>query len=118
MGSPNHADSGVWDTIFASPVVVAAARVVVLSAAAVLLFGGLYIAVSILYRMRHGQWLHRAGPFEAHLTEEAEDGLEDEGPLLERCTAAVEENAILRAKLAEGDRQLKELIDILKTKHF
>jgi hypothetical protein len=109
MGSPKHPDPTVWETIFASPVTIVAARVVVLSAAAVLLFGGLYIAASILYRMRHGQWLQRAGPFEAHLAEEGEGRAEERGALRELYTEAVKENDALTAELANRDRQLKAL---------
>lgn len=109
MGSSKHPDSTVWDTIFASPVVVVAARVVILSAAIVLLFGGLYIAASILYRIRHGQWLRRAGPFEAHLAEAGEEGLESEQALQKRYGETVEENEVLIAELAERDEQLEQL---------
>jgi hypothetical protein len=110
MGSSKQLDTGVWETIFASPVVVGAARVVILSAAVVLLFGGLYLAISILYRMRHGQWLRRAGPFEAHLAEEGEAGLEEESAaLIEGLTEVSRENELLIAELGERDRQLREL---------
>lgn len=110
MGSPKRSDPTVLETIFASPVVVGAARIVVLSAAVVLLFAGLYIAASILYRMRHGQWLQRAGgPFEAHLAEEGRGRAEGAEDLAELFAETVEENAILRAKLTERDRQAREL---------
>lgn len=118
MGSPNHANPGVWETIFASPLVVVAARVVILSAAAILLLAALYIAISIVYRMRHGQWLHRAGPFEAHLAERGEGAVDNRGAARELFAAAIAENSALRAKVAERDRQLKELADTMKTKHF
>jgi hypothetical protein len=106
---PHKDDPTVLDTIFASTFVIAAARVVLLSAAVVLLFGGLYIAASTVHRMRHGQWLHRAGPFEAHLAEEAEEELEDVDMILELYAEAVEENEGLATRLAERDQQLEEL---------
>jgi hypothetical protein len=109
MASPKHPDPTVWDTIFASPLVIVAARVVILSAAIVLLFGGLYIAVSILFRMRNGQWLQRAGPFEAHLAEVGEGEVGDARALRKLYADAVEENTALRALLAKRDRQVKEL---------
>lgn len=111
-----HADPTVWDTIFASPVVIAAARVVILSAAAVLLFGGLYIAISILHRMRHGQWLRRAGPFGAHLATDGGLGGAD-SLLIDRYTAAVERNEVLTAALVESDRELWKQ-GSMQTKHF
>jgi hypothetical protein len=83
--------------------------VVVLSAALVLLFGGLYIAISILYRMRHGQWLQRAGPFEVHLAEEGGGALAVNDNLMELYAEAVEENELLIAELAKRESRLKEL---------
>ena len=55
------------DSVFANPAVVAAARIVLLSIAIVLQFGSIYVATSVVVRMRRRQWLRRAGPFESHL---------------------------------------------------
>lgn len=52
------------DNVFANRAVLWAARVLLVSAAGVLGLGGLFIAVSIGIRMRNGEWLRRAGPFE------------------------------------------------------
>ncbi len=100
----------VLDTIFASAFVVGAARVVLLSAAIVLLFGGIYIAASTVHRMRHRQWLYRAGPFEAHLPSEAKEEIGDVGDLLRFCAEAAEENERLIVLLAERD----QLIEVLE----
>jgi hypothetical protein len=52
------------DTIFDNRAVIWAARLLLVSGAAVLAFGGTFIVVSIGIRMRNGEWLRRAGPFE------------------------------------------------------
>jgi hypothetical protein len=52
------------DTIFDNRGVIWAARLLLVSAAAVLAFGGVFIVVSTAIRMKNGEWLRRAGPFE------------------------------------------------------
>lgn len=52
------------DNIFDNRGVLWAARMLLVSAAAVLAFGGVFIVVSIGIRMKNGEWLRRAGPFE------------------------------------------------------
>jgi hypothetical protein len=52
------------DNIFDNRGVLWAARMLLISAAAVLAFGGIFIVVSIGIRMKNGEWLRRAGPFE------------------------------------------------------
>jgi hypothetical protein len=84
---------------------------VLLSAAVVLLFGGIYIAASTVHRMRQGQWLYRAGPFEAHLSQETREEMGDAGDILELYAEAAEENERLVALLAERDRLLEALQD-------
>ena len=116
MGSPNACgpcaplrDPDVLDKIFASTFVIVSARVVLLSAAVVLLFGGIYIAASTVHRMRRGQWLYRAGPFEAHLPKEAAEETGDLGYTLKSSLKAVKERERLVALLAKRDQQLEKL---------
>jgi hypothetical protein len=106
--APLH-DPDVLDRIFASAFVIASARVVLLSAAVVPLFGGIYIAASTVYRMRHGQWLYRAGPFEAHMSQEAKEEIGGVGNILDFYVEVSEENKRLVALLAERDHQLEAL---------
>jgi hypothetical protein len=56
------------DIVFDNRGVVWAARLLLVSAAAVLAFGGVFIIVSTGVRMKKGEWLRRAGPFEASET--------------------------------------------------
>lgn len=52
------------DNVFDNRGVLWAARLLLVSAAAVLAFGGVFIVLSIGIRMKNGEWLRRAGPFE------------------------------------------------------
>jgi hypothetical protein len=106
---PEQRNPNFIDTIFASPAVIAAARIVLLSAAVVLLFGALYIAVSVVVRMRRRQWLRRAGPFESHLADEAQDELDAIDPIFELYAEALEENEELARRLSERDEALEEV---------
>jgi hypothetical protein len=96
------------DSIFANAAVIGAARIVLLSLAIVLLFGSIYVAASSVVRIRRGQWLRRAGPFESHL-DEAKEELDELDSLLDLYTESVDENAELAARLAERDQQLEQL---------
>jgi len=96
------------DSIFANAAVIGAARIVLLSLAIVLLFGSIYVAASSVVRIRRGQWLRRAGPFESHL-DEAKEELDELDPLLDLYTESIDENAELAARLAERDQQLEQL---------
>src|SRR4051794_30761061 len=61
---PVSQDPDFIDNIFDNRGVLWAARMLLVSAAAVLAFGGIFIVVSIGIRMKNGEWLRRAGPFE------------------------------------------------------
>ena len=61
---PTKADPTFIDTIFDNRGVIWAARLLLVSAAGVLAFGGVFIVASTAIRMKNGEWLHRAGPFE------------------------------------------------------
>jgi hypothetical protein len=52
------------DNVFDNRGVLWAARLLLVSAAVVLAFGGIFIVLSIGIRMKNGEWLRRAGPFE------------------------------------------------------
>jgi hypothetical protein len=61
---PGNSNPTFVDTIFDNRGVIWAARLLLVSAAAVLAFGGVFIVVSMVIRMKNGEWLRRAGPFE------------------------------------------------------
>jgi hypothetical protein len=61
---PKSRDPDFVDNVFANRAVLLAARLLLVSAAGVLAFGGIFISTSIGIRMRIGEWLRRAGPFE------------------------------------------------------
>lgn len=61
---PGNGNPTFVDTIFDDRGVIWAARLLLVSGAAVLAFGGVFIVVSIVIRMRNREWLRRAGPFE------------------------------------------------------
>ncbi len=73
---PAPGDPDVIDLVFDSRPVVWAARLLLVSAAFVLAVGGAYVVASTVVRMRNGDWLRRAGPFEVAETVAAE--LEDQ----------------------------------------
>lgn len=52
------------DTTFNNRAVLWTARLLLVSAAVVLAYGGFFIVISIGMRMKNGEWLRRAGPFE------------------------------------------------------
>ncbi len=61
---PTPRDPHVVDLVFDSGPVVWATRLLLVSGAFVLAVGGVYIVASTVARMRNGDWLKRAGPFE------------------------------------------------------
>lgn len=61
---PTSRNPGFVDNVFDNRGVLWAARMLLMSAAAVLAFGGIFIVASIGIRMKNGEWLRRAGPFE------------------------------------------------------
>jgi hypothetical protein len=104
-------DPGFLDNVFANGVVIAAARIVLISAAAVLLFGGLYIVISVLVRMRRGHWLRRAGPFESEIAEDVAKGLDQADDVIQWWSDALEENEELERKLVERDEAIESLLE-------
>jgi hypothetical protein len=61
---PAATDPDFIDNIFDNRAVIWAARLLLVSAAFVLAVGGIFIVVSTVMRMKNGEWLRRAGPFE------------------------------------------------------
>lgn len=113
--APDHVQEpkspGFIDNIFASPIVVAAARLVLLSGSVVLLFGGLYIVASTLYRMKRQEWLRRAGWFESQVSEQVEAGLDQAEDVFNWWMEALGENERLSERLEESDQTIGRLLD-------
>jgi len=105
---PEKSNPGYLDVIFQSRFVVFAARMVVFSAALVLLLGSIYIASSMIVRIKRGQWLRRAGPFESELAEAQETLREDVNSLLGDLGDAWTADEELERRLEERDRQLAD----------
>lgn len=61
---PQSPNPDFVDNVFDNRGVLWAGRLLLVSATGVLAFGGIFIVVSIAIRMRNGEWLRRAGPFE------------------------------------------------------
>lgn len=61
---PQSRNPDFVDNVFDNRGVLWAARLLLVSAAGVLAVGGIFIVVSIGVRMKNGEWLRRAGPFE------------------------------------------------------
>jgi hypothetical protein len=100
------------DNIFDNRAVVWAARLLLVSAAAVLAFGGVFIVVSTVIRMKNGEWLRRAGPFEVSETAVGEI----EGQIEFWRQAALtgqEEVEELTERLNESDELIEQLHNML-----
>jgi hypothetical protein len=100
----------VLDTLFGNVVVIATARALLLGAAAVLLATGGYILGSTVVRMRRGEWLSRAGPFESQLAVRSEQRLVGREWFLDDPAEAVQGPANLRERLAERDDLIERLL--------
>lgn len=106
---PEPANPNFVDNIFDSRAVIWAARLLLVSAAVVLALGGVYIIVSTIIRMRNGEWLKRAGPFE--VSEAAVTEIEDQFEFWRNAALnGQQELAQLRKRLRKSD----ELIDRLR----
>ncbi|HEX5989451.1 MAG TPA: hypothetical protein VFY75_04470 [Solirubrobacterales bacterium] len=93
------------DNVFDNRGVVWAARLLLVSAAAVLAFGGVFIVVSAAIRMKNGEWLRRAGPFE--ISEPAVSEVEGQVNFWRTAALAREEEV---AELTEHMDESDELI--------
>jgi hypothetical protein len=94
------------DTIFDNRGVVWAARLLLVSAAAVLAFGGIFIVLSIGIRIKNGEWLRRAGPFE--ISEGSLGQAKDETDFWRRAAETSREET---TRLREQLRRSKEVIE-------
>lgn len=74
LPAPQHMQ--VVSVVFDSRPVIWAARLLLVSAAFVLAVGGAFVVASTIVRVRNGDWLRRAGPFE--VSEASLAALEDE----------------------------------------
>lgn len=107
---PSAKDPAFIDNVFHNRAVVWAARLLLISAAAVLALGGLFIVVSMGIRVKKGEWLRRAGPFE--ISEPAVS--EIEGQLAHwRTAASLKQEEIV--ELTECLRESDEMIESVRT---
>jgi hypothetical protein len=105
---PTSPDPDFINTIFNNRCVLWAARLLLVAAAGVLAFGGAFIVLSIGIRMKNGEWLRRAGPFEI-----SEEKLEQntEGIAFWRQLAVEHREELLAAR--EQIRRSDDLIENL-----
>jgi len=107
---PESRNPDFVDNVFDNRAVLLAARLLLVSAAGVLACGGLFIVVSIGNRMKNGEWLRRAGPFE--ISEEKLAQAEEEIDFWQREALASEEEVLaLRRLLASTDELSARLPD-------
>ncbi|MGN6557160.1 MAG: hypothetical protein ACTHLH_04010 [Solirubrobacterales bacterium] len=101
---PPMKDPDFIDTVFDNRAVLWAARLLLVS---VLAFGGSFIVVSIVIRMKNGEWLRRAGPFEVSETVNEIEGRID----FWRATARVRQEEVveLTERLEESDELIQQL---------
>lgn len=96
------------DTIFDNRGVIWAARLLLVSAAAV---GGIFIVASTAIRMKNGEWLRRAGPFEVSEGSAAIKGQAEHWR--EAALAGEEEIAEMQEQLAESDEMIEQIRGVL-----
>lgn len=105
---PESRNPDFVDNVFDNRGVLWAARLLLVSAAGVLAFGGIFIVVSIAIRMKNGEWLRRAGPFE--ISEGALGQAEDEIDFWRRIVlASHEEVDDLRHHLRHTEKMLRDV---------
>jgi hypothetical protein len=101
-------DSDFVNSIFHNKGVILAARLLLVSAAVVLAVGGVYIVLSVAIRMKKGEWLRKAGPFEI-----AETDVSDIESQIEKWRAAAEageeEVDELTKRIEDSDELIKQL---------
>lgn len=109
---PSTTDPDFIDNVFDNRAVIWAARLLLVSAAAVLAFGGLFIVISTGIRMKNGEWLRRAGPFE--ISETAVSEIEGQVDFWRQAAlAGQEEVAELTERLEESDELIEQLHNML-----
>lgn len=107
---PVSSEPSFLDTIFDNRGVIWASRLLLVSAAAVLAIGGVFIVASTVVRMKNGDWLRRAGPFE--VSETAAGEIESEAEFWRDLNLAQKEEV---AGLTERLNRSDELIERLRT---
>lgn len=107
---PVSSEPSFLDTIFDNRGVIWASRLLLVSAAAVLAFGGVFVVASTVVRMKNGNWLRRAGPFE--VSETAAGEIEGEAEFWRDFNLAQKE---VVAELTERLNRSDELIERLRT---
>ncbi len=109
---PSTTNPDFIDNVFDNRAVIWAARLLLVSAAAVLAFGGLFIVISTGIRMKNGEWLRRAGPFE--ISETAVSEIEGQVDFWRQAAlAGQEEVAELTERLEESDELIEQLHNML-----
>lgn len=109
---PANKSPSFIDTIFDNRGVIWAARLLLVSAAAVLAFGGVFIVVSTGIRMKNGEWLRRAGPFE--VSETAVSEIEGQIEFWRQAALAGQEQVEeLSERLNESDELIEQLHNML-----
>jgi hypothetical protein len=105
---PESRNPDFIDNVFDNRGVVWAARLLLVSAAAVLAFGGVFIVLSVGIRMKNGEWLRRAGPFE--ISEGSLGQAEGDAEFWRRAAEASEEKAVeLQIGLRRADEMIQRL---------
>jgi hypothetical protein len=105
---PQSRSPGFVDNVFDNRGVLWAARLLLVSAAGVLAFGGIFIVLSISIRMKNGEWLRRAGPFE--IAEGPVPQTEGEAAFWHRAASRSREEAVrLQDRLRRCERLLREI---------
>jgi hypothetical protein len=106
---PESRNPGFLDNVFDNRGVLWAARLLLVSAAAVLAFGGIFIVLSIGIRMKNGEWLRRAGPFE--ISEGALGQAEEAGDFWRQSSITRHEEIL---NLRDQLRRSEEIIESLE----
>ena len=105
---PESRNPDFVDNVFDNRGVLWAARLLLVSAAGVLAIGGIFIVASIGIRMKNGEWLRRAGPFE--ISEGPLEQAEGEVDFWRRTVLASREEADdLRHHLRHAEKMLRDV---------
>jgi hypothetical protein len=107
---PESSSPDFVDNVFDNRGVLWAARLLLVSAAGVLAFGGIFIVLSIGIRMKNGEWLRRAGPFE--IAESDLGNVKGEAEFWYEATLDCEEDV---ARLRERLKRSEELVNDLQS---
>ena len=104
---PESRNPDFIDNVFDNRGVLWAARLLLVSAAGVLAFGGVFIVLSIGIRMKNGEWLRRAGPFE--ISESLGEARSEVRTWHRAALESQEEVTALRERLERSDELIERL---------